>query len=142
MNSMIPAFWQLFIVGPNISLVMLSCLQIPVKAPNTARGELETTYLDEDLRWVDRLWTIKFTLMFIFSQITFSFMLDRVQLEVSCQFYNCAKISWYPLISKSIRNLPLDIDFWISSLTFLEIVNPCFDKFIRNLLLNWEVCCN
>ncbi|KDO50922.1 hypothetical protein CISIN_1g0268621mg, partial [Citrus sinensis] len=23
---------------------------IPVKAPNTARGELETTYLDEDLR--------------------------------------------------------------------------------------------
>lgn len=50
MNSMIPAFWQLFIVGPNISLVMLSCLQIPVKAPNTARGELETTYLDEDLR--------------------------------------------------------------------------------------------
>jgi hypothetical protein len=27
-------------------------LQIPVKAPDTARGELEITYLDEELRWV------------------------------------------------------------------------------------------
>ena len=43
---------------------MVFVVQIPVNAPETARGELEITYVDEELRLVVN--AIFFSLLFLF----------------------------------------------------------------------------